>query len=86
MIIKFIIYSYFASLLNCLAPAAWLRVGAVAFTWSHLEISTEVRGEGRPETFIYNPTADLILEPGLVLVLLASLNDLQNLHSLFCAK
>ena len=38
------------------------------------------------KTFIYNPTADLILEPGLVLVLLASLSDLQNLRPLFVAK
>ena len=35
------------------------------------------------KTFIYNPTADLVLEPGLVLVLLASLSDLQNLRPQF---
>jgi voltage-gated potassium channel len=54
---------------------------------------SDLRGKGkslvvaakRPgeKTFIYNPTADLILEPGLVLVLLASVKELEALRPLF---
>lgn len=55
-----------------------------------------IRGKGkalvvaakRPgeKVFIYNPTADVVLEPGLVLVLLASLNELSELRPLFRAE
>jgi voltage-gated potassium channel len=35
------------------------------------------------KTFIYNPTADVLLEPGLILVLLASVNEIENIRPLF---
>ena len=35
------------------------------------------------KTFIYNPTADVLLEPGLVLVILASVTEVDKLRPLF---
>ncbi len=35
------------------------------------------------KTFIYNPTADILLEPGLVLVLLVSVSELEHIRPLF---
>lgn len=35
--------------------------------------------------FTYNPRADTVLEPGVVIVLLASTDDMPRLRSLFCA-
>lgn len=35
--------------------------------------------------FTYNPKADTVLEPGVVIVLLASTDDMPHLRSLFCA-
>jgi voltage-gated potassium channel len=35
------------------------------------------------KTFIYNPTADILLEPGLVLVLLTSVSEIDQIRPLF---
>jgi len=35
------------------------------------------------KTFIYNPTADEMLQPGLIVVLLASVSELENFRALF---
>jgi voltage-gated potassium channel len=43
-------------------------------------VAARRKGETR---FVYNPTADLVLEPGVVIVLLASVHDLQQVRTLF---
>jgi voltage-gated potassium channel len=50
---------------------------------SSLVVAAKRPGE---KAFIYNPTADVLLEPGLVLVLLASSSELEELRPLFRAQ
>lgn len=45
-----------------------------------LVVAARRKGETR---FIYNPTADLVLDPGVVIVLLASIGDLQQVRKRF---
>jgi voltage-gated potassium channel len=45
-----------------------------------LVVAARRTGETR---FVYNPTADLVLAPGVVIVLLASIGDLQQVRTLF---
>ena len=45
-----------------------------------LVVAARCKGETR---FLYNPTADLVLEPGVVIVLLASIGDLQQVRTRF---